>query len=45
METIEQATPGDVPQLADLLTALFTQEAHFSPDREKQMRGAAADCG
>ena len=39
METIEQATPSDVPQLADLLTALFTQEADFSPNREKQMRG------
>ena len=39
MEHIEQATAADVPQLTDLLTVLFTQEADFIPDREKQMRG------
>lgn len=39
MEVIEPATAGDVPALADLLTLLFTQEADFCPDREKQLRG------
>ncbi len=39
MVRIEQATAADIPQLADLLTILFTQEADFTPDREKQMRG------
>jgi len=36
---IEPATLDDLPQLADLLFALFSQEADFEPDREKQMRG------
>jgi ribosomal protein S18 acetylase RimI-like enzyme len=39
MERIEPATGNDIPQLADLLTILFTQEVDFSPAREKQMRG------
>ena len=39
METIEPATADDIPSLADLLTLLFTQEADFHPDREKQERG------
>jgi len=39
MARIEQATAADIPQLADLLTILFAQEADFTPDREKQMRG------
>jgi hypothetical protein len=39
METIEPATLNDVPQMADLLHLLFTQEADFRPDREKQERG------
>lgn len=39
LDRIEQATAGDIPQLVDLLTILFTQEADFHPDREKQMRG------
>ena len=39
MVHIEQATTADIPQLADLLAILFTQEADFIPDREKQMRG------
>lgn len=39
MERIEQATAEDIPQLADLLTLLFTQEADFRPDRERQMHG------
>jgi ribosomal protein S18 acetylase RimI-like enzyme len=36
---IEQATLEDLPQLADLLYDLFTQEADFVPNRAKQMRG------
>jgi GNAT superfamily N-acetyltransferase len=36
---IEQATLEDLPQLTDLLFDLFTQEADFTPDRSKQMRG------
>ena len=39
MERIEPATAADIPQLADLLTVLFSQEADFHPDREKQTRG------
>jgi GNAT superfamily N-acetyltransferase len=39
MEKIEPAIPDDVPQLADLLNLLFTQETDFKPDREKQERG------
>ena len=39
METIEPATLNDVPQLADLLTLLFTQEADFHPDPAKQKHG------
>ena len=39
METIEPATADDIPNLADLLTLLFTQEADFRPDRAKQERG------
>jgi GNAT superfamily N-acetyltransferase len=39
MERIEAATLDDVSQLADLLAILFTQEADFRPDHEKQMRG------
>jgi GNAT superfamily N-acetyltransferase len=39
MERIEQATAEDIPQLADLLTLLFTQEADFRPDRKRQMHG------
>jgi len=36
---IEPATLDDLPELADLLYDLFTQEADFKPDRDKQMRG------
>ncbi len=39
MEQIATATVEDVSELADLLTMLFTQEADFQPDREKQIRG------
>ena len=36
---IEPATLDDLPQLADLLFDLFSQEADFIPNKEKQMRG------
>jgi len=36
---IEPATVEDLPQLADLLQDLFTIEAEFRPDQEKQLRG------
>lgn len=36
---IEPATLDDLPQLADLLFDLFSQEKDFTPDREKQLRG------
>ena len=39
MEIITPANLSDVPQLADLLKLLFTQEADFTPNREKQERG------
>ena len=39
MGTIERATLDDVPQLVDLITLLFTHEADFTPDRDKQERG------
>jgi len=36
---IEPATLDDLPQLADLLYDLFSQEADFIPNRDKQIRG------
>jgi GNAT superfamily N-acetyltransferase len=36
---IEPATIDDLPQLADLLYDLFSHEADFVPNREKQLRG------
>jgi len=36
---IRQACLDDVPQLCSLLAELFTQEADFSPDTERQQRG------
>ncbi len=36
---IESATLDDLPQLVDLLYDLFSQEADFIPNREKQQRG------
>lgn len=36
---IEPATIDDLPQLADLLYDLFSHEADFVPNREKQIRG------
>ena len=38
METIECATPDDVPALAGLLAILFTQEADFAANCAKQER-------
>ncbi len=39
MATISKASLDDIPQLCDLLTLLFTQEADFKPDAEKQSTG------
>lgn len=36
---IEPATLDDLTELTELLYELFTQEADFTPDREKQLRG------
>jgi ribosomal protein S18 acetylase RimI-like enzyme len=36
---IHPATLDDLPKLADLLYDLFSQEADFTPNREKQLRG------
>ncbi len=36
---IEPATLDDLPQLADLLYDLFSHEADFSPNKDKQIRG------
>jgi GNAT superfamily N-acetyltransferase len=36
---IESATTDDLPQLADLLYDLFSQEADFVPNRDKQIWG------
>jgi GNAT superfamily N-acetyltransferase len=36
---IEPATLDDLPELAELLADLFTLEADFKPNREKQIRG------
>jgi GNAT superfamily N-acetyltransferase len=36
---IEPATIDDLPQLADLLFDLFSHEADFIPNRDKQIRG------
>jgi len=38
MPEITEATLADVPQLAGLLTVLFTQEEELVPDRTKQER-------
>jgi GNAT superfamily N-acetyltransferase len=38
MIRIEQATTEHIPQMADLLAVLFSEEAEFRPDREKQIR-------
>ena len=36
---IEPATLDDLPELAELLFELFSQEADFIPNRETEMRG------
>ncbi len=38
-ERIRPATGEDIEALADLLVLLFTQEADFQPDRQKQLQG------
>lgn len=35
---IRSAASSDIPQLADLLSLLFAQEADFTPDTERQTR-------
>ncbi len=39
MIRIEQASTEHIPQMADLLAVLFSEEVEFRPDREKQIRG------
>jgi GNAT superfamily N-acetyltransferase len=39
VERIQRATGADILQLVELLNILFTQEADFRPDGEKQLRG------
>ncbi len=39
MIRIEQATTDHIPQMADLLAVLFSEEVEFRSDREKQIRG------
>jgi GNAT superfamily N-acetyltransferase len=36
---IRQAVIADIPQLCELLSLLFTQEADFTPDARRQSRG------
>lgn len=36
---VETATEADIPRLCDLLTELFSQEADFKPNRNKQAQG------
>jgi len=36
---IEKATPADIPALSELLSALFSQEAEFTPNSEAQAKG------
>jgi ribosomal protein S18 acetylase RimI-like enzyme len=39
---IREATVADIPQLCDLLTLLFTQEADFQPNSEAQIAGLSS---
>ena len=39
MTAVTEATLDDIPQLCELLSLLFTQEADFQPDVEKQAAG------
>ncbi|WP_019919551.1 GNAT family N-acetyltransferase [Methyloversatilis discipulorum] len=41
MMQIDTATPADIPALCGLLSALFAQEAEFTPDTTAQARGLA----
>ena len=43
MIRIEQATTEHIPQMAELLAVLFSEEVEFRPDRQKQIRRAADD--
>jgi GNAT superfamily N-acetyltransferase len=36
---VRLANEADIPALSELLSLLFEQEAEFTPDRERQMRG------
>ncbi len=42
---IRPARPGDIPRMAELLEDLFTLEADFAPDVEKQVKGLSALVG
>ncbi|MDY0055585.1 MAG: GNAT family N-acetyltransferase [Methyloversatilis sp.] len=42
---IDTATPADIPALCGLLSALFAQEAEFTPDTAAQARGLAMIVG
>ena len=42
---IREATLADVPQLSNLLTLLFSQEADFTPDVERQTTGLSLIIG
>ena len=42
MTTFHVASTADIPALCDLLDALFSQEAEFTPNRDAQMRGLGA---
>jgi GNAT superfamily N-acetyltransferase len=39
MDAISPATKEDIPQLVELLRLLFTQEADFKPDADRQKAG------
>ncbi len=39
---IGSAAPADLPYMVELLAELFTLEADFRPDRDKQMKGLRA---
>jgi len=45
MTQIRLATPADIPRLCELLAILFTQEADFTPDAQRQARGLSLIIG
>lgn len=45
MTTLSKACEADIPQLSQLLSLLFRQEAEFNPDEEAQRRGLAMIVG